>query len=85
MAILPLPLIQEEQLSVNGERITTLSTGKLPLIDSVVRITDCPDMTSAVTVDLKLQISQTNKQLSTVEIVNVLSVIFLINKYCFRP
>ena len=28
-AILPLPLIQEEQLSVTGER-STLSTGKLP-------------------------------------------------------
>ena len=63
----------------------TLSTGKLPPMDSVVRITAHPHMTSAVTVDLKLQIGQTNKQLSAVEIVSVLSVIFLINKYYFRP
>ena len=55
-AILPLPLIQEEQLSVNGSMLMAnecaLSTGKLPLGDfprtSVVRIIDRPDMTSAV-------------------------------------
>ena len=41
MTILPLPLIQEEQLSVNGEECT-LSTGNLPPRglprNSVVRI-----------------------------------------------
>ena len=46
--ILPLPLYQEEHLSVNGE----LSTGNLPwgglLRNSVDSITDCLDMTSAV-------------------------------------
>ena len=49
--ILPLPLIQEEQLSDNGERMYTIY-GKLPPgglpWNSVVRITDRPDMTSAV-------------------------------------
>ena len=42
MTIFPLPLIQEEQLSANGERM--LRTGKLPLgglpRNSVVRLTD---------------------------------------------
>ena len=51
-AILPLPLIQEEQLSVNGEKGCVLSTGYLSLgglpRNSVDRITDHPDMTSAV-------------------------------------
>ena len=52
MTILPLPLMEEEQLSVDGERMYTLSTGKLPPgglpRNSVVRITDGPDMTSVV-------------------------------------
>ena len=65
-AILPLPLIQEEQFSVNGERMYgMLSTGKL-LPDglprnSVVRIMDHPDMTSAVYHGHKAT-NQTNKK-----------------------
>ena len=46
-----LPLIQEEHLSVNGERMYA-NTGKLPLgslpRNNVVRINDRPDLTSAV-------------------------------------
>ena len=46
--IFPLPLIQEEHLSVDGERMH--SSGKLRLghLHCVVRITDCHNMTSAV-------------------------------------
>ena len=51
-AILPLSLIQEEHLSVNGEKRCALSTGYLPRgglpRDSVDRITDRPNMTSTV-------------------------------------
>ena len=52
-AILPRPLIQEDQLSVNGDRMYVFkSTCKLPLgglpRTSVARITDHPDMTSAI-------------------------------------
>ena len=63
MAILPLPLIQEEQLSVNGERMCAkfwLFLGGLPR-NSVDRITDRPDMTSAVDRGHKAS-TQTNKQ-----------------------
>lgn len=53
MAILPIPQLQEEQCSCQlMAKEFTLSTGKVPLCglprNSVVRITDCPDMTSAV-------------------------------------
>ena len=62
--LLALPLIQEEQLSVNGESMYTKS-GKLPLEDlpsnSVGRITDHPDMTSAVYHGHRAT-NQTNKQ-----------------------
>ena len=51
MAIVPLPLIQEAQLSVKAMGCM-LSTGKLPLgglpRNSVVKITDRPNMTTAV-------------------------------------
>ena len=49
---LSFPLIQEEQLSVNGERMHALSTGYLPRgglpRNSEDMLTDRPDMTSAV-------------------------------------
>ena len=72
-AILPLPLIQEEQLSGNGSRIMAnecaLSPGKLPLGNfprtSVVRITDRPDMSSAVYHGAITGIYQTNKQMQS--------------------
>ena len=55
---------RDEQLSVNGGKCT-LSTGKLPLgvllRNSVVRITDRPDMISAVYRGSKAT-NQTNKQ-----------------------
>ena len=63
MAILPLPLIQEEQFSVNGERMCAkywLPASERLARNSVDRITDGPDMTSAV--DRGLQPKQTNKQ-----------------------
>ena len=52
MAIILLPLILEEQLSFNSEIKRKLSTGKLhpgglPR-NSLLKITDHPDMTSAV-------------------------------------
>ena len=59
-------LVQEEQLSVHGKRICTISTGKLPLgglcRNSVVRINDCPDMTSAVYCARKALVNQTKWQ-----------------------
>ena len=59
MAILPLPLIQEEQLSVNGKRMyTQLPPGGLPR-NIVVRITDRPHMTAAVYCGRKA-LNQTN-------------------------
>ena len=65
-AILPLPLIQEEQLSVNGEMMCAytgyLPRGGLPR-NSVYTITDRPDMTSAVDRGCKAS-TQTNKQIS---------------------
>ena len=60
MAILPLPLIQEEQLSVNGEK---MSAKYWLHRNSVERITDRPDMTSAVDRGRKAS-AQTNKQTS---------------------
>ena len=63
-AILPLPLIQEEQLSVNGERMCAKywlpASSGLPR-NSVDRITDRPDMTSAVDRGCEAS-TQTNKQ-----------------------
>ena len=64
MAILPLPLIQEEQFSVNGERMYTkcrLTASGMISRNSVVMITDRPDMTSAVSCGSKAQ-NQTNKK-----------------------
>ena len=67
-AILPIPLIQEDQLSVNGRlaKGCALSTGYLlrgglPR-NSMDRITDRPDMTSAVDRGRKAS-TQTNKKI----------------------
>ena len=76
MAILLLSLLQEEQVSVNGERINAktalIPLGGLPM-NSVVRITDRPDMTSAVYHERKAinQTKQTNKQTERVSHVTV--------------
>ena len=63
MKIFVRSLFKEEQLSINSKR--ELSTGKLPLggfpMNSVVRITDHPNMTSAVNSGLKTT-NQTEKQ-----------------------
>ena len=67
-AILPLPLIQEEQLSVIA-KICALSTGYLPRgglpRNSVDRITDRPDMTAAVDRGRKAATQQTYKIFDT--------------------
>ena len=64
LAIKIFQCIQEEQLSVNGEECT-LSTGKLPLgrllRNSVVRITDRPDIIPLFTEGLKQQIKLTKR------------------------
>ena len=46
-AILPLPLIQEEHLSVNGEKMCAKYSGRLAQ-EQCNRLTDCPNMKSAV-------------------------------------
>ena len=52
-AILSLPLIQVGQLSVTSKRICTLPLRPKPTQESVVRLTDCLDMTLVVHWDVK--------------------------------
>ena len=77
MAILPLPLNQEEQLSVNCERMCAKywlpASGGLPR-NSLDRITDRPDMTLAVDRGRKA-LTQTNKQTNLLPIKVCLSLI----------
>ena len=69
-AILSLPLIQVEQLSVTGERNRLGSLSR----NSVVRLTDRLDMTIVVDLDVKVQIRQNkNKILHIVHYPNVCS------------
>ena len=58
----------------------TLSTSKMPLEDlsrnSAVRIIDCPDMTSAFTVDVKNQIKQTKTANSNIFFISSFFIIY---------
>ena len=67
-AILPLPLIQEVQLSITGERMKALvnrfNRSKLAHGKSVVRLTVRLDMTIAIDWDVKSQNNKNNNVIS---------------------